>query len=103
MISILGDKEAMRSLGVRIRDERLRRNFSQAYVAGVVGVTLPTYRKIEAGDGSIEFRHVVKTLGLLGYAEALGKLIPDVQPEITLEQLMKATTRKRASRTRAQR
>ncbi|OHE75388.1 MAG: hypothetical protein A3F67_07935 [Verrucomicrobia bacterium RIFCSPHIGHO2_12_FULL_41_10] len=97
MISILGEKEAMKQLGVRLRSERLRRNLSQEYLASVGGITIPTYRKIEAGDGRVEFRHVARALGFFGYSEALGDLIPEVQPELTLKDLL-SPQRKHASR-----
>lgn len=96
MISILGDTEAMQKLGMRVRMERLRRNLTQGYMARTLGVTMPTYRKIETGAGSVEFRHVAKALGILGYAEALGELVPEHQPEIRLRDLM-AKQRKHAS------
>ncbi len=96
MISILGDVEAMQKLGARVRQERLRRNLTQQYLAQTLGVTLPTYRKIESGNGSVEFRHVAKALGVLGYGEALGELIPEIQPEIRLKDLL-APERKHAS------
>lgn len=101
MISVLGEKEAMTKLGARLRAERLRRNLSQEHVASIVGVAIPTYRKIEAGNGTIEFRHVARALGVLGYADALGELIPESQPEMRLDDLL-APQRKHASRTRKQ-
>lgn len=100
MISLLGDLEAMEQLGRHLRDQRLSRNFSQAYVAGIVGITLPTYRKIEAGEGNVEFRHVVRTLGVFGYCDALKDLIPAVSPAITRKELLDPIGRKRASRPR---
>ena len=60
MISILGDTEALEKFGVRLRAVRLLRNLSQEYVAGVIGISVPTYRKIEQGDGTVEFRHVAR-------------------------------------------
>ena len=99
MISILGDKEAMTKLGGRLRTERLRRNLSQAHMCQVVGITVPTYRKIESGDGTVEFRHVARALGVLGYTDPLGELIPEAQPEMRLEDLL-APQRKHASRPR---
>lgn len=100
MVSVLGDKEAMATLGARIRDARLLRNWSQAHVASVLGVSLPTYRKIEQGDGRVEFRHVVRTLAVLGYAEVVTNLIQPVTPEVTMKQLMDSSHRKRASHPR---
>lgn len=96
MISILGEVEAMRKLGQRLRRERLRRNLTQEYLARTLAVTLPTYRKIESGNGTVEFRHVARALGVLGYGEALGELIPEVQPEMRLKELL-APERKHAS------
>ena len=100
MISLLGDVEAMETLGRCIRDQRLSRNFSQAYVAAIVGITLPTYRKIEAGEGNVEFRHVVRTLGVFGYCDALKDLLPAVSPALTRRELLNPVGRKRASRSR---
>jgi len=97
MVSVLGDKEAMSTLGSRIRDTRLARNLSQAHVASIVGISLPTYRKIEAGAGTIEFGHVVRTLAVLGYVDAITALVPPVDPAITMKQLMSLPERKRAS------
>jgi len=96
MISVLGDIEAMRMLGDRIRQERLRRNWSQRDLSAQVGVTLPTYRKIEKGEGSVEFRHVAKALAVLGYQDALGEIIPEQPPELRLKDLL-APERKHAS------
>lgn len=96
MISVLGDIEAMQKLGVRLRQERLRRNWSQRDLAGMVGVTLPTYRKIEKGDGTVEFRHVARALAVLGYGEALGEIIAESPPEVRLKDLL-APERKHAS------
>ena len=96
MISIFGETEAMKKLGERLRFERLRQNFSQEHMAGVVGITIPTYRKIESGNGKVEFRHVARLIGIFGYSDALGEIIPEVQPEMKLADLL-APQRKHAS------
>jgi DNA-binding XRE family transcriptional regulator len=99
MISILGDPEALEKFGIRLKALRLRRNLSQEYVAGVVGISVPTYRKIEQGDGTVEFRHVARALGALGLAEALGDVIPATEPELRLQDLLRPE-RKHASKPR---
>lgn len=86
----------MQKLGRRLKEERLRQNLSQGHIAAIVGVTLPTYRKIETGDGTVEFRHVARALGVLGYGEALGAIIPEGRPELRLKDLL-APERKHAS------
>jgi DNA-binding XRE family transcriptional regulator len=99
MISVLGDAEALEKFGIRLKALRLRRNVSQEYVAGVVGVSVPTYRKIEQGDGTVEFRHVARALGVFGLAEALGDVIPATEPELRLKDLLRPE-RKNASKPR---
>ena len=82
----------MEKIGVRLRAVRLLRNLSQKYVAGIVGISVPTYRKIEQGDGTAEFRHLARalgSLGSLGLAEALGDLIPATEPELRLKDLLR--------------
>ena len=41
-----GDAEALEKIEIRLKAMWLRRNSLQEYVAGVVGVSVPTYRKI---------------------------------------------------------
>ena len=88
MISISGDKEAMKELGRRLRLHRLHQNLPQQHLAELVGISLPTYRKIEAGAGSVEFRHVARALGVLGFSEALHNLIPEPEPTLKLHDLL---------------
>ena len=47
-------------------------------------------------DGTVEFRHVARALGVFGYTDALGELVPEAQPEMRLENLL-APQRKHAS------
>ena len=96
MISILGESEAMKELGRRLRLQRLKQNLPQQRIAELVGVSLPTYRKIEAGVGTVEFRHVAKALGVLGFSDALHDLIPEPQSDLKLSDLL-ATERLKAS------
>ena len=88
MISILGEREAMKELGRRLRLHRLKLNLPQQHVADLVRISLPTYRKIEAGAGSVEFRHVARALGVLGFSEALHQLIPEPETDLKLHDLL---------------
>jgi transcriptional regulator with XRE-family HTH domain len=99
MFSIHGELEAMKKLGERIKAQRLHRNLSQDYVAQVLGVTRPTYRKIETGDGSVEFRHIAKVIGFFERSEALGELVPEPEPVVRLENLLRPE-RQRAGKAR---
>ena len=75
-LSAYGDSEALRALGENLRTDRLGRNFTQRHVAQLVGISLPTYRKLERGDGSVEIRHYARLLGILGYVDRLRDLVP---------------------------
>jgi transcriptional regulator with XRE-family HTH domain len=54
------------ALGQRLRAARLRRKLTQAILAERVGVTVPTIRKLEAGDASTSLSVLLRTLAVLG-------------------------------------
>ena len=62
------------ALGERLRAARLRRKLTQAVLAERVGVSLPTLRKLEAGDPSSSMASVVRVLQALGLAQDIDKL-----------------------------
>ena len=99
MFSILGEREAMKELGRRLKLHRLKQNLSQQHVADLVGISLPTYRKIESGMGSVEFRHVARALGVLGFSEALHNLIPEPETNLKLNDLLAPERLKASPRT----
>jgi transcriptional regulator with XRE-family HTH domain len=76
-VTAYGDSEALHALGENIRSERLRRNIAQKRVAELAGISLPTLRKIEQGNGRVEVRHLARVLGILG---AVDRLRDVVQP-----------------------
>ncbi len=96
-LSVYGDAEALRALGEAIRGERLRGNFTQAHVAELAGISLPTLRKVERGDGSVEIRHYARVLGILGHAKRLEQLVP-VSPPPPDPRFLAAVERQRARR-----
>jgi transcriptional regulator with XRE-family HTH domain len=98
MISIIGEVEAMKELGRKLKLHRLQQNLPQQHVAALVGVSLPTYRKIEGGAGSVEFRHVARALGVLGFSEALYNLIPEPETNLRLNDLLAPERRKASPR-----
>jgi len=61
-------------LGTRLRGERLARNEPQARFAARLGVSIPTLRRLEQGDASVQIGHwlaALEVLGRLQDAEAL--------------------------------
>lgn len=61
-------------MGSRLRTARLRRKLTQAVLAERVGVTLPTLRKLEAGDPSTSLATAVRVLQALGLAKDIDKI-----------------------------
>ena len=80
ILSAYGDAEALRALGESVRNDRLIRNFTQQHLASLAGISLPTYRKLEQGDGTVEIRHFARVLAILGHVERLRDLVPQITP-----------------------
>jgi transcriptional regulator with XRE-family HTH domain len=79
MFSVYGDREAVARLTSRLREQRLHRNWTQAHVASLAGISLPTYVRLEKGEGAMSLDNVAKVLGVLGFAERLGEVVPEVE------------------------
>jgi len=79
-LSVYGDTEALSHLGEALRAERLKRNLTQAQLVQLAGFSVPTLRKIEQGDGTVEMRHYARVLGILGHAVRLQELVPPSAP-----------------------
>jgi len=87
-------------LGTRIRDLRLSRNQTQEHIAQLAGVSRPTYRKIESGNGSVEIGIVARVAGIFGFAKNLGEVIPPPEPPLDMKALLTpARQRARGKRT----
>lgn len=69
---------ALKEIGQAIRIARLRRRQSAADVAARVGVSLPTFRKLEHGDPTV-------SLGAFATAAWLLGLLPGVQDAVRPE------------------
>ena len=66
-----------------LKEYRLKKGFTQEYVAHVLGITSKAYSKIETGVNSLDVSYVVPVCDLLDipylnmYAEIFGKLYTD--------------------------
>ena len=67
-------RRQLAALGERLRAARLRRKLTQAMLAERVGVTVPTIRKLEAGDASTSMSVVLRALVVLGLAQDIDRL-----------------------------
>jgi transcriptional regulator with XRE-family HTH domain len=79
MIASVVDPEslALVSLGRRLRRRRLAAAEPQTRAASRIGVSVPTYRKLEQGDPSAPIGVWVRALRLYGDLSALDELLPE--------------------------
>ena len=85
------DREAVRTLLERVRQHRLKRNWTQVEMARRVGLSRPAYQNFENGYGNITLANLVRVLGVLGLTNNLAQLVPPVADEPTLASLTKPT------------
>ncbi|MDE6391680.1 MAG: helix-turn-helix domain-containing protein [Muribaculaceae bacterium] len=99
-IYMLPDGEIRRRLGQKVRQLRLRQNFTQVSLAEQAQVSLTTLKKIEKGDISY-FDSLMRVLRVLGELDVFSPLIKEeeMSPNEYFEFLeaRKKKLRKRAS------
>jgi transcriptional regulator with XRE-family HTH domain len=88
----------LQSLGLRLRDERLRRNETQAVFAARIGVSVPTLRKMESGDPTVLIGHWATAMDILDRSEDLDALLAAPEDLFAKYEQTKAPVRRRASR-----
>ncbi len=70
------EKDLLILLGQRLRSRRLQRDEKQLSMAARIGVSVPTYRKMEQGDPSAALGYWVRAIRLLGDPRALEDTLP---------------------------
>jgi DNA-binding XRE family transcriptional regulator len=88
----------LKSLGVRLREERLRRNETQQMFASRIGVSIPTYYKMEHGDPSVQIGQWAVALDILGHVGDLDHLLTPTEDLFAKYEQSKTPKRQRASR-----
>ena len=86
------------SLGARLKEERLRKNDTQKMFAARIGVSVPTLKKMEDGNLSVQIGSWVTALRMLDRESDLDLLLAspqDIFEKFNQEQMPK---RQRASR-----
>lgn len=92
---VQSDREAVRLLLTRVREHRLKHNWSQVEMARRAGLSRPAYQNFENGYGNITLSNLARILGVLGFTNNLAQLVPPVAEEQTLDSLLR-TPRLRA-------
>jgi transcriptional regulator with XRE-family HTH domain len=62
-------------LGARLKAERLKRNEPQALFAARIGVSVPTLRKMESGDPTVQIGYWATALGILDRSGDLDSIL----------------------------
>lgn len=87
-----------RQFGEKLRQTRVARNVSQSYVATLAKVSVPTYRKLESGESTVEWGLVIRVLQILDLdITKLLSAFPSEEPTLRLKDLL-APTRKNSYR-----
>jgi len=87
--SIYGDREALILVGKRLRALRLQKNQTQAKAAKLAGISIPTYQKLESGDGTVKVGVFARVLAMRRFADRLGNIIPEPEPPVDMKALLK--------------
>ena len=90
--------DRLKSLGARLREERLRRNETQQVFASRIGVSIPTYYKMEHGDPSVQMGQWAVALDILGHIGDLDLLLAPTEDLFAKYEQSKVPKRQRASR-----
>ena len=92
------EEHLLTQLGDRLRQHRIDRNESQIEFAERVGVSVPTYRKMEQGSATVPIGYWTRVLQLLDSLEQLDQILqPDGFP---LEQWTNPRTQSARQRVR---
>ena len=69
--------DSLLRLGQRLRDKRLKRGESQKVFAARIGISIPTLKKMETGDGSVKIGNWLWVFQILGAADSLDTVLAD--------------------------
>jgi len=96
-----GERIVVRTLLARLRAQRLRRNWTQAEIARRAGISVQSYQNFETGYGNITLANLLRILGILGLADRISLLVPELEEERTLRDVSRpARQRARAKKPR---
>ena len=85
----------------RLRAHRLQRNWTQSDLARRAGISVQSYQNFETGYGNITLANLLRILGVLGFVDRVGLLVPELEEERTISDLNRPPRmRARAKKTR---
>ena len=90
MIYIEESDTALKALGRRLREARVKRNDTQSTFAARLGVSVPTLRDMESGAGTVSVAHWINALWLLQDLPSVDRLLKQNTSLIELAEMEKA-------------
>lgn len=90
------ERPELLSLGSRLREARLKKNDTQAMFAARIGVSIPTLRRMEAGDPAVQIGHWVAALDILDRSSDLAAILAPTEDLFAKYEAANAPARKRA-------
>ena len=93
MIYIEESDAALKALGRRLREARVKRNDSQSIFAARLGVSVPTLRDMESGAGTVSVAHWINAMWLLQDLSSVDRLLKQNTSLIELAEMEKAQQR----------
>ena len=91
-------EDRLKALGERLRAARLQRNETQQVFAARIGVSIPTYGKMEHGDPGVQIGQWAVALDLLGQIDALDHWLAPPEDLFAKYEQSQKSRRQRASR-----
>ncbi len=79
------ERLSVRKLLHRLREHRLRRNWTQAEMARRAGISRPAYQNFEGGYSNITLTNLMRILSVLGFSTRITDLLPELEEERTVE------------------
>lgn len=87
----------LHELGARLKTERLKRNEQQALFAARIGVSVPTLRKMESGDPTVQIGYWAIALSILDHSGDLDSILAAPEDLFAKYEAVNKPSRKRAS------
>lgn len=101
-VPMLNVEGRLKELGTRLRNERINRQDTQAMFAIRIGVSVPTLRKMEAGDPTVQIGNWITALDILGRLDGIDALLSTQEDLFTKFDQMQTPPRKRVRRPKTQ-
>lgn len=75
------ERQLLQALGSVIRRARIEHDLCQTSMAARIGISTPTYRRVEQGHAAVPIGYWIRALNLLGIEDDVQKLLGSIDIE----------------------